>query len=75
MGGAADPIDQLDMLLALVTEWEQDRDRNRLRPKLLVGGDNDADMLTGSADADWFFFELGEDTATDLKNELAENIG
>ncbi|HZN33663.1 MAG TPA: hypothetical protein VFB80_07580, partial [Pirellulaceae bacterium] len=75
LGGAADPIDQLDMLLALVTEWELDRDRDRLRPKLLVGGDHDADMLTGSSDSDWFFFDFDEDTATDLKNELAESIG
>ena len=75
LGGAADPIDQLDLLLALVTEWAHDRDRVQLRPKLVVGGDNDADTLTGSADADWFFFELGEDTATDLKQELLENLG
>ena len=32
-------------------------------------------MLTGSAGNDWFFFELGEDTATDLKLELSENLG
>jgi hypothetical protein len=75
LGGAADPIDQLDSLLALLIEWEQLRDRAKLRPKLIIGGDDDADMLTGSADADWFFFELGEDTATDLKQELAENLG
>jgi len=75
LGGAADPIDQLDTLLALLIEWELFRDRATLRPKLVIGGDDDDDMLTGSADSDWFFFELGEDTATDLKKELAENIG
>ena len=75
LGGADDPIDQLDALLALLAEWDLKRDRARLRPKLLIGGDNDADKLTGSSGNDWFFFELGEDTATDLKNELSENLG
>jgi hypothetical protein len=75
LGGADDPIDQLDTMLALLIEWELFRDRTTLRPKLVIGGDEDADMLTGSADSDWFFFELGEDTATDLKLELAENLG
>jgi Ca2+-binding RTX toxin-like protein len=75
LGGAADPIDQLDFLLALVVEWEAERDRTILRPKLIIGGDDDEDRLTGSAGFDWFFFELGEDVATDLKRELAENLG
>jgi hypothetical protein len=75
LGGADDPIDQLDFLLALVVEWETERDRTILRPKLIIGGDDDEDRLTGSAGFDWFFFELGEDIATDLKSELAENLG
>ena len=75
LGGEADPIDQLDTMLALLIEWETFRDRASIRPKLIIGGDDDADMLTGSADSDWFFFELGEDTATDLKLELSENLG
>ncbi len=75
LGGQDDPIDQLDTMLALLLEWDLFRDRTTLRPKLAIGGDDDADMLTGSSDADWFFFELGEDTATDLKQELAENLG
>jgi hypothetical protein len=29
----------------------------------------------GSAGIDWYFFELGEDKATELKSELAENLG
>jgi hypothetical protein len=75
LGGAADPIDQLDMLLALLVEWDQQRNRALLRPKMVIGGDDDADKLTGSSGEDWFFFQLGEDTATDVKRELAENLG
>ena len=50
LGGAADPINQLDALLALLVEWDLLRDRTRLRSKLVIGGD-DADMLTGSCRA------------------------
>lgn len=75
LGGAEDPIDQLDALLALLVDWDLNRNRTLLRPKMIISGDSDADKLTGSSGADWFFFELGEDTATDLKTELSENLG
>jgi Ca2+-binding RTX toxin-like protein len=35
--------------------------------------DEDRDVLTGSAGMDWFFFEEGEDRATDLKDEAFAN--
>jgi Ca2+-binding RTX toxin-like protein len=75
LGGDADPINQLDDMLALVLEWEADRNPTLLRPKMTIGGDDDEDKLTGSSGSDWYFFELGEDTANDLKKELSENLG
>ena len=75
LGGSADPIDLLDELFALLADWSRERDRARIRSRLLIGGDNDADTLTGSAGFDWFFYDLFEDQATDRKNEAFENIG
>jgi hypothetical protein len=73
--GQADPIDQLDHLLSLLAEWAFYTDPSRTRTRLAVIGDDDADTLTGSSDADWFFFELGEDDATDVKSELRDAVG
>jgi hypothetical protein len=42
---------------------------------MLIGGDDDSDKLTGSSGADWYFFDFAEDTASDRKNELAEDLG
>jgi hypothetical protein len=75
LGGDDDPIKQLDEMLALVLEWETDRNPTLLRPKLTISGDDDEDKLTGSSGWDWYFFELGEDIANDLKKELSENLG
>jgi hypothetical protein len=35
-----------------------------------VVGDTDADVLTGSADDDWFFLDDDRDRATDLVDEV-----
>ena len=35
-----------------------------------VFDDSDEDVLTGSAGLDWFFFDLSDDHATDLKDEV-----
>jgi hypothetical protein len=75
LGGAADPVDQLDMLLAMLIDWDLERNRTRLKSKMLIGGDDDSDKLTGSAGADWYFFDFAEDTASDRKTELAEDFG
>ena len=75
LSASGDPINQIDTLLALVLEWELDRDPTLLRPKLTIAGDDDEDRLTGSSGLDWFFYELGEDTATDVKKELFEDLG
>src|SRR5262249_4311485 len=65
LGGPADPIDLFDQMLSTLVEWDAFRDRQRTRPRLTSAYDNDADVLTGSAGLDWFFYELGEDRATD----------
>jgi PKD repeat protein len=39
-----------------------------------VAGDDAADLLTGSAGLDWFLFSVGEDKATDLKDEAFADI-
>jgi Ca2+-binding RTX toxin-like protein len=75
LGGSADPIHQLDALLALLIEWDLERDRTRLRLKMLVGGDDGEDKLTGSSGTDWHFFDFDEDQATGLKDEPAEDVG
>jgi Ca2+-binding RTX toxin-like protein len=75
LGGGADPIDQLDEFLSVLSLWAVDRDPARTRQRLDVGGDNSIDKLTGSADKDWFFCDFDEDIVTDLKFELAEGIG
>jgi hypothetical protein len=35
--------------------------------------EEDADVLTGSAGLDWFFFDQQHDRATDLKDEVFAN--
>ena len=38
-----------------------------------VFDDDDKDVLTGSSGSDWFFFDLEDDRATDLKDEVFAN--
>jgi Ca2+-binding RTX toxin-like protein len=73
--GAADPIDLLDELLATLDEWATFRSKALTGPRLAVVGDLDADVLTGGAGDDWYFYDFVRDVATDRKREDGINIG
>lgn len=75
LDGAPDPIDLFDQMLGILLEWNRYRNPARTRPKLVIGGDDDLDVLTGSAGNDWFFCDRSEDRATDRKQEAGENLG
>jgi hypothetical protein len=44
-----------------------------IRDGATIFEDDDKDVLTGSSGSDWFFFDLLEDRATDLKDEIIAN--
>src|SRR5262249_35536400 len=74
LGGAAAPIDLFDQMLGILIDWNLHRNKAQIRPKLLIGGDNDADSLNGTSGNDWYFYDYLEDKANG-KKESSENIG
>jgi hypothetical protein len=75
LDGPSDPIDRFDQMLGILVEWDALRNRSQTRSRMILGGDTDADILTGSSGNYAYYYDYLEDKANDRKNEYAEDIG
>ncbi len=67
--------ERIDTLSGILLWYTRDRENgNSLLDDSTLVGDSDADTLAGSGDTDWFFYDAGEDTLSDLDADLEETV-